>query len=67
MTHKKLFKELDTLVNVFVKIRNGVVAKSVGRYTIYILIKKGVKLISDVLLVPVLDQNLLSVSQIVSY
>ena len=65
--NSKLFKELDTSINVSVRMGNGAVVKSVGRGTIFVPTKKGMKLISNVLLVPELDQNLLSVSQMVSH
>ena len=68
MTHNsRLFKELDTSINVSIRMGNGAIVKSVGRGTISIPTKKGMKLISDMLLVLELDQNLLSVSQMVSH
>ena len=68
MTHNsKVFRELDTSINVSIRMGNGAIVKSVGRGTISIPTKKGMKLISDMLLVLELDQNLLSVSQMVSH
>ena len=59
--NSKLLKELDASINVSIKIGNGEVIQSVGEGTIAILTKKGTKFIHDVLYVPKLDQNLLSV------
>ena len=65
MTHdKELFKELKPSKISKVKIGHGsyILAKGIG--TIAIATHSGTKTISDVLYVPDLDQNLLSVGQL---
>ncbi|KAJ4718260.1 Retrovirus-related Pol polyprotein from transposon TNT 1-94 [Melia azedarach] len=57
------FSTLDTTVRVPVRLGNGDVIESAGKGTISIPTSKGIKFINDVLLVPNLDQNLLSVGQ----
>ena len=62
MTYDRdLFKELDTLVVSKVKIGNGDYISIKGKGTITITSIAGSKNISDVLYVPEIDQNLLSV------
>ena len=65
MTHDgKLFKELDRNIISKVKIGNGTHLKVEGKGTVAIETHSGFKLISDVLYVPEINQNLLSVSQL---
>ena len=62
MTHdKELFKEWRTTDIKRVRIGNGAVK---GKGTVAITSYKGIKIITDVLFVPEIDQNLLSVGQL---
>jgi len=61
----KLFKELDKTVVSKVKIGNGDFISVKGKGTVAIESLSGMKYISDVLFVPNIDQNLLSVPQLV--
>lgn len=58
---------MDTSINSQVKMGNGVLVQVQGKGTIGIETKKGTKFIWDVLLVPDLEQNLLSVGQLVEH
>lgn len=60
----ELFKELDKAVASRVRIRNGDYLAIKGKRTVAIEISAGTKLISDVLFVPDIDQNLLSMPQL---
>jgi len=65
MTHdRKLFTELDRNISSKVKIGNGTHLKVEGKGTVAIETHSNFKLISDVLYVPEINQNLLSVSQL---
>ena len=58
-----IFKDLDKTYNSMVKVGNGGYVDVKGRGTIAIKTNSGIKLISDVLFVPHISQNLLSVGQ----
>lgn len=58
-----LFKELDESYSSKVKVGNGNIMEVKGRGTIAIPTRSGIKLIQNVLYVPDLSQNLLSVGQ----
>lgn len=62
---EKLFKDLDRSLKSKVRIGNGEYLEVKGRGTVAIESYAGTKLISDVLFVPEIDQNLLSVGQLV--
>ncbi|KAG5225961.1 gag-pol polyprotein [Salix suchowensis] len=62
---KKLFKSLMPTEITKVKIGNGDYISVEGKGTITITSSSGVKLISDVLYVPEINQNLLSVGQLI--
>nr|KYP56918.1 Putative transposon Ty5-1 protein YCL075W family [Cajanus cajan] len=65
MTHdQELFRELDRSKVSKVRIGNGVFITVEGKGTVAIESCKGTKLIYDVLYVPEIDQNLLSVGQL---
>jgi len=65
MTHDgKLFTELDKNIISKVKIGNETHLKVEGKWGVAIETHSGFKLISDVLYVPEINQNLLSVSQL---
>ncbi|XP_068504344.1 uncharacterized protein [Phaseolus vulgaris] len=65
MTHdKELFKELRTTEIKWVRIGNGEHLTVKGKGTVAITNYKGTKIITNVLFVPEIDQNLLSVSQL---
>jgi hypothetical protein len=61
---RELFRELDEKVLSKVKIGNGAYIEVKGKGTVAIEGPTGLKLISDVLLVPEINQNLLSVPQL---
>lgn len=66
MTHdQELFRELDRSLVSKVKIGNGELITVEGKGTVAIESCTGTKLIYDVLYVPEIDQNLLSVGQLV--
>jgi len=62
---RELFKELDTCVASKVKIGNGEHIAVKGKGTVAIESMSGTKLIKDVLFVPNISQNLLSVGQLI--
>ncbi|XP_016667265.1 uncharacterized protein [Gossypium hirsutum] len=62
---EKLFKDLDRSLKSKVRIGNGEYLEVKGRGTVTIESCTGTKLILDVLFVPEIDQNLLSVGQLV--
>jgi len=65
MTHdQELFKELDRSKASRVRIGNGVFITAEGKGTVAIESCQGTKLIYDVLYVPEIGQNLLSVGQL---
>ncbi|RHN79907.1 putative RNA-directed DNA polymerase [Medicago truncatula] len=65
MTHdKEIFRELDISQISKVRIGNGKLIAVEGKGTVAIESCTGTKLISDVLYVPEIDQNLLSVGQL---
>ena len=61
---EKLFRELDRSVKSRVRIGNGEYLPAKGKGTVAIESYKGTKLIYEVLFVPEIDQNLLSVGQL---
>ena len=66
MTHdKELFKELKNTDSMKVRIGNGEYIAVKGKGIIAIASCSGTKLITDVLYVPNIDQNLLSVGQLI--
>lgn len=62
-SNESIFCNLDTSVKTKVKTGNGELVETKGKGTVAIETKKGTRLIKDILLVPSLDQNLLSVGQ----
>jgi len=60
----ELFKELDETTISKVRIGNGALIAVKGKGTVAIEGHSGLKLISDVLYVPEINQNLLSVTQL---
>ena len=60
---RSIFKDIDNSVNVKVRMGNGTVVESQGKGTVIVKTKKGTRLINDVLLVPNLKENLLSIGQ----
>lgn len=60
---ENIFKEIDRSVKSQVKLGNGELVEVEGKGTIAVNTKKGTRFIRDVLLVPKLDTNLLSVGQ----
>lgn len=66
MTHnKKLFRELGNANSSKVRVGNGKYIAVKGKGTVAISTCSGTKFISDVLYVPEIDQNLLSVGQLI--
>ena len=62
--YQGLFRELDKTTVSKVRIGNGEYISTRGKWTIAIESLSGLKLILDVLFVPNIDQNLLSVGQL---
>ena len=60
---QSIFKDIDKSVNVKVRLGNGAIVESQGKGTVMVETKKGTKFIKDVLLVPNLKENLLSIGQ----
>nr|KYP33156.1 Retrovirus-related Pol polyprotein from transposon TNT 1-94 [Cajanus cajan] len=58
-----IFKDIDESVKVKVRMGNDIVVESKGKGTVMVETKKGTRLITDVLLVPNLKENLLSIGQ----
>ncbi|RVW33419.1 Retrovirus-related Pol polyprotein from transposon TNT 1-94 [Vitis vinifera] len=65
--NKNIFLDMDTTINSQVKMGNGDLVNVKGKGTVGIQTKVGTKYIRDVLLVPTLEQNLLSVGQLVEH
>lgn len=64
---ESIFAKLDTSSNSQVKMGNDALVQAKGKGTIAVETKKGTRYLSDVLLVPDLEQNLLSVGQMVEH
>ncbi|KAG8497843.1 hypothetical protein CXB51_007132 [Gossypium anomalum] len=62
---ESLFKDLDRSYSSKIRIENGELIEARGRGSVLINTCSGNKIISDVLFVPDIDQNLLSVGQLV--
>nr|KYP59939.1 hypothetical protein KK1_015385 [Cajanus cajan] len=60
---QSIFKDIDNSVKVKVRLGNGTMVESQGKGTVVVETKKGTRLIKDVLLVPNLKENLLSIGQ----
>ena len=65
--NKNIFLDMDTTINSQVKMGNGDLVNVKGKGTVDIQTKVETKYIRDVLLVPALEQNLLSVGQLVEH
>ncbi|RVW80415.1 Retrovirus-related Pol polyprotein from transposon TNT 1-94 [Vitis vinifera] len=65
--NKNIFLDMDTNINSQVKMGHGDLVNVKGKGTIVIQTKVGTKYIRDVLLIPALEQNLLSVGQLVEH
>lgn len=61
--NENIFQDIDTSVKSQVRLGNGALVEAKGKGTIAVQTKKGTRLIKDVLLVPSLQQSLLSVGQ----
>lgn len=62
-----IFIDLDESIKTEVKMGNGVIFQAQGLGTIGVQTKQGMKFICDVLFVPDLDQNLLSLGQLLEH
>ena len=60
-----IFTKIDESITTQVKLGNGILVQAKGKGTIRIQTKDGIRYIHDVLLVPDLDRNLLSVGQLI--
>ncbi|KAL8117736.1 hypothetical protein AgCh_015569 [Apium graveolens] len=60
-----IFTKIDKSITAEVKMGNGILVQARGKGTICIQTKDGIRYINDVLLIPDLDQNLLSVGQLI--
>ncbi|BBH07457.1 BURP domain-containing protein [Prunus dulcis] len=63
--NENIFLDVDTSATPNIKMGNGAIVEAKGKGRIAVKTKKGMKQIHDVLLVPKLSQNLLSVGQLV--
>ncbi|TXG53906.1 hypothetical protein EZV62_019162 [Acer yangbiense] len=63
--NENIFLDVDSTVTPKVKLGNGAIVESKGKGGISVETKKGTKYVNDVLFVPELNQNLLSVGQLV--
>ncbi|TXG54509.1 hypothetical protein EZV62_019765 [Acer yangbiense] len=63
--NENIFLDVDSTVTPKVKLGNGAIVESKGKGRISVETKKGTKYVNDVLFVPELNQNLLSVGQLV--
>ncbi|KAK2969370.1 hypothetical protein RJ640_000642 [Escallonia rubra] len=61
---KSIFLDMDSTVNTKMKLGNGSIVQAQGKGTIGIQTKQGTRFIRDVLLVPDLEHNLLSLGQL---
>ena len=61
--HLSIFTTIDRSVQPKFKLGNGEVVQAKGKWTIAINTKKCTKIVTNVLYIPELDQNLLSVTQ----
>ncbi|KAK2977872.1 hypothetical protein RJ640_020216 [Escallonia rubra] len=66
-SNRGIFVDIDSSVNSQIIMGNGSIVKAKGKGTIAIQAKEATKYIRDVLLVPDLEQNLLSVGQLVEH
>jgi hypothetical protein len=60
---ESIFKDIDDSVKVKVRLGNDTIVESKGKGTVMVETKKGTRFIKDVLLVPNLKENLLSIGQ----
>ncbi|GKV29240.1 hypothetical protein SLEP1_g38182 [Rubroshorea leprosula] len=63
----KLFTKLDRSIRTRVRLGNGYVVQAEGKGNVSIQTKEGIKTITDVLYIPSLSQNLLSVTQLMKH
>lgn len=63
--NEKIFLDMDTTVSSKVRLGNGSLVQAKGKGTISIETKKGKRYVHDVLFVPELEENLLSIDQLV--
>lgn len=64
---EKIFLDIDATVNSQVKMGNDALVQVKGKGTIKVQTNVGTKFIQDVLLAPELEQNLLSVGQLLEH
>ncbi|KAF7838906.1 Retrovirus-related Pol polyprotein from transposon TNT 1-94 [Senna tora] len=64
---EKMFCDLDKTVKIRVTLRNGEVMQSQGKGSVTVATRQGTRTIHNVLFVPGLSQNLLSVAQMISH
>ncbi|CAN6694158.1 unnamed protein product [Malus baccata var. baccata] len=65
--HESLLTDTDTTYTEKVKMGNGNIVEATGRGTLIIETKKGIRHIKEVMLVPGLEENLLSVGQMMEH
>ena len=63
--HSHVFTKIESSIKVPGRTGNGAMVKSEGKCTVSIQTKKGERQIKDVLYIPNLDQNLLSVPRMI--
>jgi hypothetical protein len=66
-SEKEIFVDIDTSFNSKVKMGNGAVVEVKGKGSAGVETKRGLKEIHDILFVPELDQNLLSIGQLMEH
>ena len=65
--HESLLTDIDTAFTGKVKMGNGNIMKAVGKGTLIVETKRGRRRIKEVTLVPSLDENILSVGQMMEH
>ncbi|KAJ6727746.1 hypothetical protein OIU74_005907 [Salix koriyanagi] len=60
-----IFSSIDSSIKPKIKLGNGDIVEAKGKGTVTVNTSKGTKIITNVLYIPELDQNLLSVARIV--
>ncbi|KAG8648400.1 hypothetical protein MANES_09G173501v8 [Manihot esculenta] len=64
--NQSLFSSIDTSYRTKVKLGNGMIVEAQGKGSVPIFARQGTKIITEVLFIPELDKNLLSVPQMES-
>ncbi|KAH1097571.1 hypothetical protein J1N35_014492 [Gossypium stocksii] len=65
VSDESMFKEIDRSFSSRIRVRNGHIIEAKGKGDVQVSTPVGAKVIIDVLFIPNIDQNLLSVGQLV--